>query len=41
MAGCGSFKDDDDGYLQSLAAHQELYVLNAERVPWPVYLVLH
>jgi hypothetical protein len=35
------FIDDDDGYLAWLAAHQDLFVLNAARHPTPAYLMLH
>lgn len=35
------FVDDDNGYLQWLAAHPDGFVLNAERRPAPGYLVLH
>jgi hypothetical protein len=37
------FKDDDAGYREWLAGHQEphAFVLNAERNPKPTYLILH
>ena len=42
-AGVVIFKDNDTGYREWLAGHQEAdsYVLNAERNPKPAYLILH
>jgi len=35
------FRDDEDGYLDWLAAHPAGFVLNAARSPGPSYLILH
>jgi hypothetical protein len=41
MVGVQTFVDDDLGYQRWLEMYPDLYVLNAERVPRPSYLVLH
>jgi hypothetical protein len=35
------FVDDDDGYLEWLAAHPDGFVINVERSPQTAYIVLH
>lgn len=35
------FRNDEDGYLEWLAAHPNGYVLNVRRNPNPSYVVLH
>jgi len=39
--GVQCFIDDDCGYLRWLEEHSDEFVLNAERIPKPGYLVLH
>lgn len=39
--GVQRFIDDDDGYVHWLAAPPDGFVLNTQRTPRPVYLMLH